>query len=65
MGSEYGSAPYTRGRTINIGARVNAGNHLTGTIWCKRPWYRLGVVTPVYNISQGVWVSYSGQHFNV
>lgn len=65
MGSEYGSAPYTKGNTVSLGARVGAGNHLTGVIWCKRPWHRFGVVTPVYNISQGVWVSYNGQHFNV
>jgi hypothetical protein len=65
MGSQYGYAPATRGRTISIGARVGAANHLTGVIWCKRPWYRGGFTTPVYNISQGVWVSYNGQRFNV
>ncbi|MFT3970083.1 MAG: hypothetical protein QM695_07340 [Micropruina sp.] len=65
MGSQYGSVPYTRGRQIAITARTNTANNLTGVIWCKRPWWRLGVTTPVYNIHQGLWVSRVGQHFNV
>lgn len=65
MGSQYGSAPRTAGRTIYIRANTNASNNLTGVIWCKRPWYRLGIVSPVYHISQGLWVSRPGQHFNV
>jgi|JI10StandDraft_1071094.scaffolds.fasta_scaffold83564_6 hypothetical protein len=63
MGSEYGSVPRSSGRTITIGARLNAANHLTGVVWCKpwwRPWSK-----PVYNIYQGVWPTYNGQHFNV
>ncbi|MFT4218226.1 MAG: hypothetical protein QM619_13725 [Micropruina sp.] len=65
MGSQYGSAPYTRGRQISINARTGTTNNLTGVIWCKRPWWRFGVTTPVYNIHQGLWVSYVGQRFNV
>lgn len=65
MGSQYGSAPKTAGRTIRIGAKTNASNNLTGVIWCKKPWYKLGIVVPVYNINQGLWVSRVGQQFNV
>jgi len=65
MGSQYGSVPKTLGRTIKIKAKVNASNNLTGVIWCKRPWYKGGVTSPVYNIHQGLWVSKNGQNFNV
>ena len=65
MGSQYGSVPRTNGGTITIGAKVGAPNNLTGVIWCKRPWYRAGVTTPVYNISQGLWVDHYGQNFRV
>lgn len=65
MGSQYGSVPRTSGRTIRIAARTNAASNLTGVIWCKRPWYRGGITTPVYNISQGLWVAVAGQNFNV
>lgn len=65
MGSQYGSVPKTVGRTINIRAQLNASNNLTGVIWCKRPWYRGGITTPVYNIHQGLWVSQYNQRFNV
>lgn len=65
MGSQYGSSPYTAGRTIRIGARTGTSNNLTGVIWCKRPWWTFRGTTPVYNISQGLWVSYVGQRFNV
>lgn len=65
MGSQYGSVPMTNGRTITIGAKARVPNNLTGAVWCKRPWYRLGVTTPVYNINQGLWVDRYGQNFNV
>jgi len=65
MGSQYGSVPMTTGRSITIGAKARAANNLTGTIWCKRPWYRAGMTTPVYNISQGLWVDHYGQNFNL
>jgi hypothetical protein len=65
MGSQYGSVPYTKGRTITIGAKRNASNNLTGTLWCKRPWFKGGMTTPVYNINQGLWVENYGQRFNV
>jgi hypothetical protein len=65
MGSQYGSVPMTKGRTITIGAKVRTSNNLTGVIWCKRPWFRGGMTSPVYNISQGLWVERYGQRFNV
>ncbi|WNG81164.1 hypothetical protein C6A86_023695 [Mycobacterium sp. ITM-2016-00316] len=65
MGSQYGSVPKSNGRTIKIRAKLRASNNLTGVIWCKRPWYRGGMTTPVYNINQGLWVDRNGQHFNV
>lgn len=65
MGSQYGSAPYTSGRRITINARTGTANNLTGVIWCKRPWYTFRGTTPVYNISQGLWVDRVGQSFNV
>lgn len=64
MGSQYGSSPRTSGRTIRIAAKTNASNNLTGVVWCKRPWYRGGITTPVYNVNQGLWVTRNGQSFN-
>lgn len=63
MGSQYGSAPYTPGRTIKIKAKLHASNNLTGVVWCKKWWQWWS--TPVYNIHQGVWPYYSGQRFYV
>lgn len=65
MGSQYGSVPRVSGRTIRIQARTGVKNSLTGVLWCKRPWYRGGLTTPVYHVHQGLWVSRVGQHFNV
>lgn len=63
MGSQYGSVPKTKGKTIKIKAKTNAKNSLTGAVWCKRPWHKGGIVTPVYNIKQGLWVSKPNQKF--
>ncbi len=56
------SVPVTQGRTITIAARLGA-NHLTGVVWCKRPWYRRRSHHTRSTTLQGVWLSYSGQRF--